>query len=335
MAGAKLSRIKNLTYRENMFELLKSRMSGPWYTVFTPFKADESIDFEVLEKYLNILFRQGARRFYVMAYNSRYSQLTTDEIYSLNAFVISTLKQLDSTNIVIVGDPIHCSTKQSLEFTIHAKEHGADLISLIFREKYFTDEQVLEHFDYIGQSSNFPLLVHEMPFLSGFDGTQMHWPHSLMEELTKVPQIAALKEDAKDFNITCKALSLEPKIKIIIAGGGKAALKKYLPHGATAWLNGISIIDASIAELFWQACIDNNNDLQDYIIENLEKPFFSSVVPKFGWHRTNKALLQAAGLMHRRDRMPLKHLSDKEFIEVQQVFNQVDLAWKSFRSNNS
>jgi|TARA_B110000240_G_C13435104_1_gene425447 4-hydroxy-tetrahydrodipicolinate synthase len=305
-------------------------MSGPWYTVFTPFQDDDQIDYESLDKYLNLLYTQGARRFYVMAYNSRYSQLTTDEIYILNAFCITTLKNLDNNNLVIVGDPIHCSTQQSLEFTLHAKEVGADLISLILREKYFDNEQVLDHFDYIGQKSNFPLLVHEMPFLSGYNGTQMHWPHSLIEGLTSVPQIAALKEDAKDFDITCKALTLEPKIKIIIAGGGKAAFRQYMPHGATAWLNGISIIDASIAELFWKACQTQDDDTLDFVINELEKPFFTSVVPKFGWHRTNKALLQAAGIMHRRDRMPLKHLSDEQFVEVQAVFNQVNVAWNNW-----
>jgi dihydrodipicolinate synthase/N-acetylneuraminate lyase len=158
----------------------------------------------------------------------------------------------------------------------------------------------------------------------------MHWPHSLIEGLTSVPQIAALKEDAKDFDITCKALTLEPKIKIIIAGGGKAAFRQYMPHGATAWLNGISIIDASIAELFWKACQTQDDDTLDFVINELEKPFFTSVVPKFGWHRTNKALLQAAGIMHRRDRMPLKHLSDEQFVEVQAVFNQVNVAWNNW-----
>jgi 4-hydroxy-tetrahydrodipicolinate synthase len=71
-----------------------------------------SVDYEVLEKYLTVLYRQGARRFYAMAYNSRYSQLTHAEILDLNEFCIRTVKRLDRDNIVIVGDPIHCSTRR-------------------------------------------------------------------------------------------------------------------------------------------------------------------------------------------------------------------------------
>ena len=109
-----------------------------------PFKENLDIDYLSLEKYLNYLYSNGASRFYAMAYNSRYSQMRHTEIKSFNKFCIETVKKLDNKNIIVVGDPIHCSTEESLEFTLHAKENGADLISLIVREKYFSDEQILE-----------------------------------------------------------------------------------------------------------------------------------------------------------------------------------------------
>lgn len=318
-----------------MFENLKDRLGGPFYTVFTPFDEEERINYEVLEKYLTLLYRQGARKFYAMAYNSRYSQLTNDEIMELNAFCCSTLKTLNPENIVIVGDPVHSSTQESLRFTEHAKESGADLISLIMREKYFSDDQVLEHFEIIGSASNFPLLVHEMPFLSGADGSQMHWPPSLLQKLPQIRQIAALKEDAKDFDVARQAFALEPKIRVILAGGGKKRFREFYPMGARSWLNGISIVDARIAEEFWEALQISDVETQDFIIDKLESPFFGGVVKKYGWHRTNKALLQAAGLMHRRDRMPLKHLSDNEFLEVVEIYRQVQASWDGFRKNRS
>ena len=70
-----------------------------------------------------------------MAYNSRYSQLTHEEILELNEFCIRLVKKLDPNNIIIVGDPIHCSTKETIKFAFHAKDAGADLISLLVREK--------------------------------------------------------------------------------------------------------------------------------------------------------------------------------------------------------
>jgi 4-hydroxy-tetrahydrodipicolinate synthase len=305
-----------------MFEKIKERLEGCVYTVFTPFDVNEEIDYAALEKYLTHMSRGGARKFYVMAYNSRYSQLTHDEIRKLNEFCIRTVKRLDRNNLIIVGDPIHCSTKETIEFTRHARDAGADLVSLIVREKYFTDDQIIDHFAEVGRATKMPILVHEMPFLSGYDGTQMHWPRSLFEALPSVPEIVALKEDAKDFETTCAALKLEPRIRVIIAGR-KSSFVNYKPYGARSYLNGISMLDARIGERFWRAYEQGDEKTMRFIIDELEAPFFDGCVAKYGWHRTNKALLQAAGLMHRRDRMPLKALNDREFQEVQQVYEEI------------
>ncbi len=314
-----------------MYEDLKQGLEGCVYTVFTPFDEQENIDYESLERYLNHLYVGGARKFYVMAYNSRYSQLKHSEIMELNEFCIKLLKRLHPENLVVVGDPIHCSTKESTEFAIHAKETGADLISLIVREKYFNDEQILDHFAEVGRNSNMPILVHEMPFLSGYDGTQMHWPHSLFRKLPSIPEIVALKEDAKDFETTCLALELEPRIRVVIAGR-KSTLMQYKPFGAMSYLNGISMLDARIGEAFWQAWKNDDQKTVDFILNQLEAPFFDQCASKYGWHRTNKALLQAAGFMHRRDRMPLKHLNDIEYQEVVTVHNQVARSIQDFFS---
>ena len=312
-----------------MSDDLMARMEGCFYTIFTPYRPDYSVDYEAIEKYLTTLYRQGARKFYAMAYNSRYSQLTHPEIMQLNEFCIRTVKTLDPQNIAIVGDPIHCSTGESIEFSRHARETGADMISLIMREKHFTDEQVLDHFAEVGRVSHAKILVHEMPFLSGYDGTQMHWPVSLLKTLPKIPEIIALKEDAKDFKVTCDALTLEPRIRVIIAGR-KSKFMPFRPHGARAYLNGISILDARIGELFWKSYESGDDATIAFVIDKLEAPFFDICAAKFGWHRVNKAFLQAAGFMHRRDRMPMPHLSDEEYKLVEQVYAQIRQAWEPY-----
>jgi len=312
-----------------MYDDVKQRLEGCVYTIFTPFDENEDIDYESIKRYLSTLYKQGARKFYAMAYNSRYSQLTHQEIRDLNAFCIQTVKKLDQHNLVVVGDPIHCSTKETIEFAKHAKEHGADLVSLLVREKYFNDEQILDHYSEVGTSTKMPILVHEMPFLSGYDGKQMNWPYSLFKKLPQIPEIVALKEDAKDFETTCLALELEPRIRVVIAGK-KASLIQYLPYGAKSYLNGISMLDARIGETFWEACLKDDKEKINFILEKLEAPFFNECAAKYGWHRTNKALLQAAGFMHRRDRMPLKAINEAEYKIVVDVYEKTEAAIKGF-----
>jgi 4-hydroxy-tetrahydrodipicolinate synthase len=305
-----------------MYSKLKSRLDGCFYTIFTPFDSNNKIDFDGIKKYIDYLYNGGARKFYAMAYNSRYSQLTDSEILDLNTFCIKYVKSIDNDNIVIVGDPIHCSTDTSLKFTQKAKEDGADLISLIVREKFFDDQQVLDHYSYIGEKSNFPILVHEMPFLSGMNGKQINWPLSLLKKLKTIPHIVAIKEDAKDFNMTREVLKLEPDIKIIIAGRKKTLLN-YKEYGARAYLNGISIIDARIGELFWKAWNENDKYLLNNIISKIEDPFFETVVKKYGWHRCNKAILEAAGFFSRKERMPMPELNNNEFKEIKSSLEEI------------
>ena len=67
-------------------------------------------------------------------------------------------------------------------------------------------------------------------------------------------------------------------------------------------------------------------------MDKLERPFVDNCVSRFGWHRVNKAFLEAAGIMNRRDRMPLRHLADADFAEVLDCYNVVNANWEAFLS---
>ena len=70
------------------FQKLQTQIKGPVFSILTPFNpSNDEIDFEALENYIQKVFDAGGRVFYVMAYNSRYSQLTFEEIKALNLFV--------------------------------------------------------------------------------------------------------------------------------------------------------------------------------------------------------------------------------------------------------
>ena len=68
----------------------------------------------------------------------------------------------------------------------------------------------------------------------------------------------------------------------------------------------------------------------DTILKDVEAPFFDRCAARFGWHRSNKALLEAAGLMSRRDRMPMPHLNDDDFESVRAVYTEVAAAIDRF-----
>ena len=103
-----------------------------------------------------------------MTYNSRFGLLTEKEIIKLNIFCIKEIKRLDKTNIVITGEPYHSSTSRSIEHLKIYEKAGNDIHAIIFGEKYYSDNQLYNHFAKINKASKKYLLLHQQPLESGF-----------------------------------------------------------------------------------------------------------------------------------------------------------------------
>ena len=114
--------------------------------------------------------------------------------------MISTVKNFQKDNLVIVSDCIHGPTELSLDYGYKAFEEGADIFASIVREKYFSDSQIIDHYDLLSEKLKMPLLVHEMPFLSRYDAKNLKWPLSLFEQIKSIDNVIAIKEDAKDLD---------------------------------------------------------------------------------------------------------------------------------------
>lgn len=312
---------------KNKYSALKNRINGPVFSIITPFDNYLRVDFPALEKYMEHLYSHGARIFYVMAYNSRFSELTNDEIKSLSAFVCKTAKSIDPENIVIVADPIHCSTEVSLEFARHAEDIGADIISLIFREKLYSNDQVFEHYAYIAENTEIGLLIHEMPFLSGRGGHVVDWPVDLIQRVSKIPSVVAIKEDAKNDELSKQIIeSVKDDVSIVISGGGKRQWLRNQPYGCQAWLNGVGVFAPYLATNFYKAFQAGNQAYINRVITEVEEVFFSELVSRYGWHLAAKAAIEAMGLFSRTERMPMKAISDTDQEFVNSVIRSLPLA---------
>ena len=64
---------------------IKSKIKGPAFAIITPFTAGGAeVDCESLRNYVDFLYEGGAKIFYIMGYNSRFSLLSNKEIMKLN-----------------------------------------------------------------------------------------------------------------------------------------------------------------------------------------------------------------------------------------------------------
>lgn len=310
----------------NKYEKLKSKINGPVFSIVTPFLEDESIDFDSLGNYVEKVHDAGGTIFFVMGYNSRFSQLSWDEIKSVNEFVTKKVKALNSSHIVIVADPLHCSTKISIEFAKHAEEIGADIISLIVRERFYSEDQIFNHYKMIADNSNIGILIHEMPFLNGFGGPPVNWPISLLDKLVDLEHVVAIKEDAKDDEYSTKVINkIKNRAAIVISGGGKGQWLRFTDIGCQAWLNGIGVFEPRLSTLFWKYYNEGNKEGYMRIVDEVETPYFERGLKRHSWHLSIKAALESMGLMNRKDRMPLMELSKDKADEIKELIKSLPI----------
>ncbi len=308
------------------FDAIKQKIKGPAFSILTPFLPDEEIDFASLEKNIEQIHRAGGKIFFVMGYNSRFSELSWEEIKTLNAFVAKKVKSLDKNHVVIVADPLHCSTKVSIEFARHAESIGADIISLICREKFYSEEQIHKHFKMVSDASNIGILIHEMPFLNGYGGPPVNYSISLLDRIADIPNVIAIKEDAKNDDLSRDIVAaIKDRVGIIISGGGKRQWLQFADQGCQAWLNGIGVFEPRLAVKFWEYHQKGDLKKRDEIVNEIEVPFFEKGLKKFGWHLVIKAAMQHRGLLNRKERMPLMELNEAQYKEVQKLMDSMPI----------
>ena len=321
----------------NKINSIKNKIIGPIFSVITPFKKDERIDYNSLKRYLKFLYSRGARVFYLMFYNSRFGLLNNKEIIELNIFVANYIKKNFKNTIVIGAEPYHCSTSGTIKYAKIFKKNKIDVVSLIFGEKYYSDNQIIKHFNKISKNTNISLLLHQQLLENGISNSPPLLPYSInsLKKISRMKNFIAMKEDAKIDNFTKKILiNTRKNINMITSGGGKEQWLKFAKYGCHAWLSGISNLDPKIAIKFHQYYKSKNLKQCKKIIKYLEKPFFK-IKNKIGWHLTIKASLEQLGLMKKYERMPMTPVDNNEMKKIKKMILELKKnAKKYFKGEN-
>ena len=308
---------------------LKNRIKGPVFSIITPFKNNgKDIDYDSLENYIQYMYDNGAKIFYAMAFNTRYLLMNEDEIYKVNECVIKKVKSFeDDETIIIVGDPLDCSTETSIKFAQHAKDKGADMISLIYRAYLFFDDHVFNHYNTIANAVDIPILVHEMPFMKGIPKHQNgNWSIDLLDRLANIRNVIAVKEDAKMDDYTKDIVDkISDRVAIVVSGNGLQQWSK-VSEKCQAWLSGIGNLFPKVEIDYYKYHLNNQEDKCNEIIENIEKPFFF-VKDNYSWHLGIKSAMEHLNIMSKQERMPYQELDEEKHKHVGEIVEQIKIQY--------
>ena len=198
-------------------------------------------------------------------------------------------------------------------------------------KNFLSNDQIFLHYKKLSKV-NMPILVHVMPFLSGYSGQNYNWPTEIFAKLSKIKNIIAIKEDTKNFEYGKKILKkYKNRFKIIFAAR-KSLILKINSHGLESYLNGSSVVDSSIDEIFLNY-LNLNHKIAKKFINEIDDPFWNIIVKKYGWHRVNKSCLETNKIMKRYERLPMVSLNGKEFNELKKFIFKLKKKLNKWKKN--
>jgi 4-hydroxy-tetrahydrodipicolinate synthase len=304
-------------------EAIKNKIAGPVFPIVTPFQENFDVDYDSIKRYIDFLYHGGARIFQVMVHTSRFGLLSNDEMLKVNQTVAHHIKTKYNDCIVIVADPLYKSTQISIDFANQAEADGADLISLIFMERYYFDDQVYKFFESVAKSCNIGILIHEQQLNTIHGATLIPFPLNLLHRIALIPNVISIKEDAKEDDYTTEVVELlQSELAIIVSGGSKEQFMQFAPRGCQAYLVGVGSFFPEIAIKFYQSYLSGFHDFCWQIINTLEKPFFE-VSKRLGWHIGLKAAMDYLGIMKSIERPPLLCLDSAGYEKIASTIDKL------------
>ena len=172
------------------------KLTGSIVALVTPFHEDGSVNFEVLTNLLERQIAAGTDAILTLGTTGEYSTMSHEEDA---AVVAHTIKVVNGRVPVIVGSGSNCTATQ-LEKSVEYQNMGADALLLI--APYYNKanpEGMYRHFAETADAVDIPCILYNVP---GRTGCSI--PVSVVEKLSRHPNIAGIKEASGDMSYAMK-----------------------------------------------------------------------------------------------------------------------------------
>jgi dihydrodipicolinate synthase/N-acetylneuraminate lyase len=173
----------------------KELWQGIFPALLTPFTADDTIDFDLFGKNLQVQVEAGIAGVIVAGSLGEASTLTIAEKFGLVKYA----KQVLPPSMPVVLCIAEQSTAVAVEIAKQAEAVGANGLMVLPPMRYKADDdETVAYFTTIANSTSLPLMVYNNPVDYKIEVTLQ-----MFDELAKIPNIHAIKESTRDVsNVT-------------------------------------------------------------------------------------------------------------------------------------
>ena len=273
----------------------------------TPFGYDGEVDREQLRRNVEKWNLTDLHGYLILGSTGEFTHLTADE----KQVVIETVRGAMSYDKLLLVGTGELSTRQTVEMTRRAHDHGADgavIITPFYYKKILFDEHHIAHYERIADSAPIPTMIYMIPQFAGV---------SLMPEtiahLAEHPNIIGLKESSGDLP-AMKDLFRELKTsEFNVLVGSPAILHQALETGCSGAVLAIGCLAPNTScavRRYWQeGKYEKANELQTKLAKLARFTTANGV-----GHL--KAALDLTGYYGFMSRSPLPNPTDEERKEI-------------------
>ena len=213
------------------------KWEGVYPAMLTPFKDDDTVDFEMFGKNINAQLAAGVSGLIIGGSLGEASTITPEEVKELLIYA----KQASNAAVPVIATIAEQSTRQAVKVAQAAESNGADGLMMLPPMRYKADDQeTVQYFKTVAGNTSLPMMVYNNPVDYKIEVTL-----DMFEELAKVDNIRSVKESTRDVsNVTRMKNTFGDRFKILC--GVDTLTLEELALGADGLVAGL--VDAFPAE---------------------------------------------------------------------------------------
>jgi dihydrodipicolinate synthase/N-acetylneuraminate lyase len=203
---------------------------GIYPALLTPFKSDDTIDFDMFSLNVNAQLDAGIDGVIIGGSLGEASTLKREEIFALLRFAKKSFKR-PIPRIATIAEQ---STEAAVFLAGELEKNGADGLMVLPPMRYKADDrETLEYIKKIAVSTSLPIMIYNNPHDYKIEVTI-----NMFKELADIPNIQSVKESTRDVsNVTRMKNQFGDRFKIL-CGVDTLALEE-LALGADGWICGL------------------------------------------------------------------------------------------------
>jgi len=294
-------------------------IDGPVFPIPPSYDNNQKLDMTDISVYLDYLKNNNVNAIMTTAGTSQFNLLTKKEIREFNKLCSEYPKD------VILGLPPLSldKVKKEIELINTYARIDNSAIMLIYPDRYYDDDTIIDYFNAAASVSNIPIFIHGMPMRSGRGGYYDYLPE-LVCEIQKNHKIIGMKEECSTFEKGFELCSnISKDFMIVVAGKSQRRFSFLQPVGAKAFLTGIGSLFPKIDNIYFEHIMEGDYESALSIMTDIENRFFD-VFMSIGWHKALREGLRQLHLCCFYDRQPFPKVNNAEKQAIKNILDYME-----------